>query len=771
MVLVAGEAGVGKTRLVEELAAGARERGYQVLIGGCVSLSADVAPYAPIVEALRPLTRSGAEPGLEAVLGAHASNQAAMTADSTGISPDSGQSRRLELLLGMLGRLAARAPLVLVVEDIQWADRSSLDLLAFLVRNLQTEPILLLLTLRTDEPESSREFLPFIAELSRRGGVERIDLARLNRAEVMEQLSAIVGAQAASPLIEEVYSRSQGNAFFTEELLAAESIAGDMPQTLRDVLMARVGALSHEAGELVRVASAAGRRFSESILTHLTDADSSDFRVALREALDQQILVRDGDPGAVRLGFRHALVQELMYADLLPSERVRLHAACARAIEEDPSAASDPGLASELAYHWQAAEEPQRALQASISAAAAAEAAGARTEAALQFERALDLLAGLPGAEAGLPLDRVQLLERAAASRLEDPSRAVAHIREAIGLVDAGADPGRAGLLQAALGRYLWFSGDGEAALAACREAVRLVPPQPPSVERARVTAGLGQILMILAHSEEAVRYSEEAVQLATASGARAVESHALNTLGLLTAYLRDVDAGLAMLQRALEIAIEIGSVDDVGRASTNLQDVLIVAAARFDEAGDIGLAALDPASEPSLSGVWGALALIDVAWARYLGGRWDEAIAALDRARLQPSRGAGEIEWEIRSAQLLVGRGESDEAGRKLELLAGMLEGAADTQWIAPATAAQAEFALWRGDPAEALRVVDEGLGRVEPSFGANVSRIGPLLALGTRAAADVVERNRRDRPGAVVESARSQAAVHLAAMVAITR
>ena len=765
VVLVAGEAGVGKTRLVEEFAGWARGDGYQVLIGGCVSLSATVAPFAPIVAALRPLMRDGGEPDLDAILGANASGP---MADATGISPDMGHSRTLELLLGVLRRLAARAPIVLVVEDIQWADQSSLDVLTFLVRNLRTEPILLLPTLRTDEPGSRPELLPFIAELSRQSRAERIDLARLNRPEVAEQLAAILGAPASSALIEDVYRRSQGNAFFSEELLAAESFVGLLPQTLRDVLTARVGALSSPAQGLVRVASAAGGRFSESLLSRIADANESAFRSALREALDQQILVRHQAVGGEQLGFRHALVRELLYGDLLPSERVRLHAACARAIEEQPTAASDAVLASELAYHWHAANEPERALQASIVAATAAEAAGARTEAALQFERALELLDRLPEAEAGLPLDRVQLLERAAANQLENPGRAVQHIREAIELGDALRDPVRAGLLQAALGRYLWFSGDGAGSLVACREAVRLVPADPPSVERARVTAGLAQILMILTHSEEAVRYSQEAVRLATAAGARAVESHALNTLGLLTAYLGDVEAGLAMLHRALEIAQEVGSVDDVGRAHANLRDVLIIVAARFDEAGDQGLEAVSPGREPALGGIWSTFALIDVAWARYLGGRWEDAAAALDRTRLQPAGSLGEVEWAIHTAELSVGRGEFEVAARELAALRGLLQGSADTQWIAPATAAQAEFDIWNRDPVGALRTVADGLGRVQPSFGANASRIGPMLALGVRAAADVVEGSRH-RSGPAIDVARSQAAEHLATIRAI--
>jgi DNA-binding CsgD family transcriptional regulator len=273
---------------------------------------------------------------------------------------------------------------------------------------------------------------------------------------------------------------------------------------------------------------------------------------------------------------------------------------------------------------------------------------------------------------------------------------------------------------------------------------------------------------MILTHSQEAVDYAEQAVQLATAVGARAILSHALNTLGLLTAYLGDVEKGLSMLRRALDIASELGSVDDTQRAYTNLQDVLIVAAARFDEAGDLGIEAIGPPGARRITGLWVALTLIDVAWARYMGGRWDEAVAALDQVRLQPTSGVAEIEWGIRAAQLLVGRGEFDAARRQMRAVQSLLKPAVDTQWIAPTAAAEAELALWTGDPAKALRAVAAGLGRIEPSYGANVSRIGPILALGVRAAADVAHRGQRRR-SAEADAARDEGLAHLAAMHAI--
>jgi DNA-binding CsgD family transcriptional regulator len=772
LVLVAGEAGVGKSRLVSELATWARQRGHRVLVGGCVSLSGDVAPFAPIVEALRPLRRELPPADLAAVLGPRARDlagllpeiaQTPVVATATGMSPDSSEGRQLELLLGVLGRLAARSPLVVVVEDIHWADRSTLDALAFLARNLRDEPILLIATFRTDEPGARRQLLPFVAELERQARVERIDLARLNRAEVADQLSAILGTPASSGLVDSVFARSQGNAFYSEELLAAGSIAGAMPQTLRDVLMARIGTLSEPAQELVRVASAAGRRFPESLLEQISDLDGPAFRAALREAMVEHVLARP-DLGGDRLAFRHALMQEVVYEEVLPGERVRLHAACARAIEAAESVASDPIQASELAYHWQAANEPQRALEASIKAGQAAEAAGARKEAAVHFERALALLDDVPDALADLPFDRVDLLVRAAANGEHDPERSVAHIRDALALVPASEDPTRAGLLHAALGRSLWLSGDGAGALSECRKAVELVPAQPPSIARSRVAAGLGQILMILAINEEGVRYCEEAVAIAAKLDAQPIETHALASLGVLKAYFRDPEEGITLLRRARAIAIEIDSVDDIARAEANLLDVLIFAAARFDEASTLGLERIGGADLERLSSVIAALLHADTALALYLGGRWDEAAGVLDRARLQPSRGTGEIALAIRAAQLEVGRGELELARERIEKLNDRLGDAGDNQWIAPMLAAHAELLIWEGRSGDALEVIDAGMPRLEVNSGPHFSRIGPLLALGVRAAADEVAFRRHG--GAAADAARNLGATYLATM-----
>jgi DNA-binding NarL/FixJ family response regulator len=780
LVLVAGEAGVGKSRLVAELAAWARAEGYRVLTGGCVSLSGEVAPFAPIIEALRVLPTELSPSELAAVAGPRAGEldsllpatlAAVETRDTIGLSPDTSQGRRLELVFGLLGRLAAPAPLILVIEDIHWADSSTRDLLTFLGRNLRTEPILLVATLRTDELEPGRDPWPVLAELERLASVQRIDLDRLNRADVAMQMSGILGGGAASGFVDAVFARSQGNPFFAEELLAATPISGAvLPPTLRDVVVARVGALSDEARDLVRTASVAGRRFPEELLQSIAGLAEAAFGAALREAIDRHVLVRELGKADDQISFRHALVQEALYADLLRSERLRLHAACARVLESDGRSVTDPIRAAELAYHWHAAEEPERALRAAIRAGEAAAAAGARREAAVQFERALTLIDD--GAEIpDLALDRVDLLERAASNGGHDDARSAGHIREALSLVDAQADPVRAGLLYALLGRYLRLAGDGNAGLAACRTAAQLVPPEPPSLARASVMAALGQalsVVMVADGREDGIAICEEAVTIAAQLDAPRIEAHALASMGVLVAYRRDPEAGITLGRHSLAIAQSIDSIDDIGRAYGNLMDLLTFAVARYDEAAELLLPVLGTFDVTRLSGTIVTSLHVDAALALYLGGRWDESAAALERAALLPRSGVGEIVLELHTAQLEVGRGQLDAARKRLDELVERVRVSGDNQFTAPFVEIRAELEILDGRPSAALDVVDKGLPDLALRAPATITRVGRAFGLGVRAAADLLGTMGRRTGTAEAERVRARGSSYLAQLQA---
>ena len=508
-----------------------------------------------------------------------ASTQAAAASVAGALDVGSTQGMLFERLLALLERLAERAPVLLVVEDLHWSDRSTRDLLAFLVRNLRDAGVVLLMTYRSDELHRRHPLLPFLAELDRSGRVERIDLRRFDGVELAAQLHAINGRDVEPALVDSIHARSHGNPFFAEELLcsARETGTAELPPTLRDVLLARVARLSDATQEVLRVASAAGQHVDPGLLVDAAGIEAESLYAALREAVGQHVLVPETGAGDEHYAFRHALLQEAIYDDLLPGERTRLHAAFARSLEQARAGGDDTRLA-ELAWHWYAAHDLPRAFDASLAAAGAAEARYAFPEALAHYERALELWDQVPDPETRAGRDRVDLLAAAAGvARFTDPTRAVDNARAALALVDAEAEPVRAGLLYERLGRYAWIAGRGAASIEAHRTAVSLIPADPPSAARARVLAGLAAILMLQRGYGESRVVADEAVAMARTTGSRQIEGHALNTRAEDRVHEGEIDEALADMAEAQRIARETANLDDIGRAYANIIDVLEV--------------------------------------------------------------------------------------------------------------------------------------------------------------------------------------------------
>ena len=225
----------------------------------------------------------------------------------------------------MLGRLGELAPAVIAIEDLHWADRSTRDLLAYLIRSLRRERIVLVATYRSDELHRRHPLRAFLT--AHAGGVERIELARFDEDELTRLLTAIRGEAPAPELAAQLLARSEGNAFLAEELLAAGGT--ELPDTLREAMMARVEQLSDGARAALRVAACAGASVPHRLLSATAGLPEPELEDALREAVTHHVLVRSGDDA---YAFRHALLREAVYADVLPGERARLHAAIARAL-------------------------------------------------------------------------------------------------------------------------------------------------------------------------------------------------------------------------------------------------------------------------------------------------------------------------------------------------------------------------------------------------------------------------------------------------------
>ncbi len=419
-LFVAGESGVGKSRLLSELGARAAADGARVLVGRCLELGDTVFPYAPLIDALRPVAREAElQDATRAVL-------ADLMPEVGGPSAPADRGRLLEALLELLSQLAADAPLLLVIEDLHWADPSTRDFLTYLVRSLRDERLALVGTYRSDELHRRHPLRPLLAELERAPGAGRIELERFSRDEVGEQLAGILDEAPDPGLADRLFERGGGNALYTEELLAA-SAAGmrELPVTLRDALLARVERLSAGAQEVVRVAAVVERPVRHELLAAVTGLDAAALMEAARDAVTNQVLVSGPDE---TYAFRHALVGEAVHDDLLPGERTALHAAVAAAIEEAPERlgeVSHARVAADLACHWRGALDLPRALGASVRAGLAARALYAHGEALSHFENALAIWDRVPDAEAQAGMPRSELL-RSAAWMAEDrlPARA-----------------------------------------------------------------------------------------------------------------------------------------------------------------------------------------------------------------------------------------------------------------------------------------------------------------------------------------------------------
>jgi DNA-binding CsgD family transcriptional regulator/tetratricopeptide (TPR) repeat protein len=754
LALLGGEAGVGKTRLIEQLAATARERGVRVLGGGCVPLGEEGLPFAPVIEALRGLADDLDADELQAVAGPAHQELARLLPDlpwggeaaaGPPIASRAGQGRLFERLLGVVQRLAATAPLLWVLEDLHWADRSTRDLLAYLATYLRSGRVLVVGTFRSDELHRRHPLRRLLPELTRNRRVQRLELPRFTRAEVAEQLAGLLGTDPPARLVQDVYARSEGNPFFAEELVLAGADPGMLPPNLQEVLLTRVVRLGHPTQRLLGVAAAAGPGATQPLLAAVAGMDDQQLLDGLREAVDQQLLLPEpgGGDGYV---FRHALLAEAVYGELLPGERARLHAALAAALEAGLEVEDAPASrAARLAYHWAAAGDQPRALAASLAAAAAAEGVYAFAEARLQLERVLGLWERVPDAEARVGMDRVALLSRCAeaAYGAGDPAGAAGLVRQALGLVDAARQPQRAGLLHEQLARCLRRLGD-PAALGAQQQAVRLVPPEP-SPERARVLGSLALLLVLVDRFAEARGPAEEAAAIAGQVGAAAEEANAHTALGGALIYLGDPDAGLAELEAAHRRATQAGNVIVLLRAIMTRSDGLLTTG-RLEDAATVALDGLDEARHLGLTRLFGPLLAGNATEALLALGGWDQADQVSREALETAPSDAASVRLLLARAALELGLGDLDAAEARLQAVRRLLPAPiSEAQHAGPLFTRLAELAVWRGDLDQAKELV----AQAGPLVEANPRYAAPIYALGVRVEADRAELARARHPG----------------------
>ncbi|MET9776370.1 AAA family ATPase [Streptomyces sp. NPDC006367] len=705
-LLLGGEAGVGKTRLVEEFATAARRKGAVVALGGCVEIGADGLPFAPFSTALRALRRelpgeladaaAGQEEELARLL-PELAESAPGTGSGGGRHDEESVARLFELTARLLERVTARHTVVLVLEDLHWADASTRHLIAYLFRTLRTGRLVVLATYRSDDIHRRHPLRPLLAELDRLRTVRRIELGRFTREEAGRQIAGILAHEPDPRQVDEIFERSDGNAFFVEELAVAahEGCRTGLTDSLRDLLLVRVEALPESAQRVARIVAEGGSTVEHRLLAAVARLAEDDLIEALRAAVGANLLLPAPDGDGYR--FRHSLVREAVADDLLPGERSRINRRYAEALEADPTLVPATERVMRLASYWYHAHDPAKALPAVLDASVEARRRHAYSEQLRLLERAMELWDAAPddiratlrpvdytevyppcGCDPQTtPLHYLDLMaEAAVAGRLcGERERALKITKRALRLLEEeqgprpdtgpnGRDPQRAAwfwaqrsLLVQSQGR-----GDGRRELGIAQELVRGLPP---SKVHAEVLSMAANWAMLHEPGPDAVTAAERAVEYARMVGASDIELNTRLTLGGLMVQAGHIDAGLAEMHRVRDRAVAQGQSVVVARSHVNLPSVL-EGIGRSEEAVVILREGIDLTRRSGLleseAWVWGNLAdsLISL-------GRWDEAIEAAGTAGA-PGRGAAPRGGALlKRAVVALARGGTAEAARLL--------------------------------------------------------------------------------------------------------
>ncbi len=681
-VLLGGDAGVGKTRLLHDLRERAYRSGRWDVVGHCVDFGDSALPYLPFTEIVgRLLAESPAlvgplvaeSPALDRLLprqrvrgaGAGATLTSAARDRESGDRAAEARSSRADIFEGLhrlLERLSRTTPLLVVVEDAHWADRSTRELLTFLFVRGFEGPVSLVVSYRSDDVHRRHPLRTALAEWSRIPTVHRLQLAPLPDHDVR----ALVRVLHPDPLqekdIQTILTRAEGNAFFAEELLGATQLPGrSLPADLADLLLVRLDRLDETTRSVVRAAAVAGRRVPHRLLAQVVEHGSADLDHAVRQAVDSHVLVPGRDD---TYAFRHALLAEAVYDDLLPGERVRLHAAYVAALQEGEV----PGTAAELARHARAAHDTGTAVRASIEAGDEAMRVGAPQEAARHYEVALELLGaeGAGGSEGSEGSDDVELVLRASDALLAagHPHRAVKLLCARLGRLPGGAqDEARASLL-VGLASASFLVDTGIDPLEATGEAMRLVPEGPATPLRAQVLNAHAKATAYRLGGEEAMRFATAALDAARCLGLPRVAAEAAMTLAKIDDLTGDRTAARARLERVVEQARVEGDIDAELRGLHQLggiwwgtgefgaaREAYLLADRRARDSGR-------PWAPYGLDGrALGALAA-------YVMGDWDEAVRLVDVSRQSPSPSAEAL---LAAVELYVAAGRGSDAGLRL--------------------------------------------------------------------------------------------------------
>jgi DNA-binding CsgD family transcriptional regulator/tetratricopeptide (TPR) repeat protein len=773
LVLVVGDAGAGKTRFVAEAMDRAAAAGMVVVRGECLPL-AGTLPLLPVRDALGELGRLEGGGLLAAALDAAPGYvrvevgrllPAMGPGDGTGAAGRDGEWSRERLFAGTAELLAVVAETAgpgvgLVVEDVHWADGETLDFLTFLVRAGRRGPVRVVVTCRADEAPLAEHVAGWLARVRGHAGTEEIRLGPLSRAEVAGQAAALAGAPVSRQMAEELFARAEGNPFFTEQLVAA-ALAGQggagsglqvpagLPARLAELLAARAGRCAGDARAVLAGLAVAGRSLTEDVLGAVTGLEIEAVRRGLRELAAARLLAGDTSGGGHRP--RHALLAEAVAAGLLRGERVVLHERAARAL----AAAGDPALAAEVAGHWQAAGRPAEEFPARVAAAEAAERVFGYDEAAVHWQRAVELGLAQPDAAATAGIDVPRLSVRAidAFFRSGDSVRAGLAAEEAYRRFAGHPDPATAAVVchRAAYFRAIDAPTTG---LPLMEEALRLFEQAPSSFDYADALLDYATIFLLFAEGRPQASRTvlDRALEIAEAAGATALIPRVLASLAAVAFVSGQVEDGLAALERGWALARAAREGPALVWLAVNESDALLKLA-QFQRAADVASLGLDAARQAGLE-AWEMAGVVaaNAAEALLAVGRTAEAAALINPLTVGPP---DRDRWlaHVTRAELDLLRGDTDAAAGRWQLIYASPSHRSRVDFAYESAPRAAEASLWAGRPADALRETRRALALYK---GTDLTILaGRLLTAGMRACADLAEQARARHDGPAITAA----------------
>ncbi|MET8908115.1 AAA family ATPase [Micromonospora sp. NPDC004551] len=698
-VFLTGESGVGKTRLLAETVEHLRDAGALVLTGTCLDIG-DASPLHPLRQALRrldaDLTEARTSSAVRGLL---------QVFDEETPGPD-GAGALLERVSRGLHLVAGGRPLVLVLDDLQWVDRSTRQLLLYLLAGLGDLQLSVLAAIRAESLQGAHPLRRVLTELRRLRSVRVVDLAPLDRAGTDELAAAIVGAPLAPEAADQLWQRSGGNPFVVEELARDLRDGHDgLSDTLREVFLARVDALPQPAHAVVHAVAAGVEPVEHWLLAQVVRLPEEQLIEAVREAVAHRLLV--GADDGYRL--RHRLVAEVLAHELLPAERAALHRRYAEAL----TSATAELHQARLAHHWRLAGEPARALPAAMAAAREAERLHGYAEAHRHWSAALSLATTPPAVlpDGGRPepveVDRAELLTHAA----ESAHHCGEHARALALLEELAADP--AGPPTCALhirrARYLAAAGRSAPAEAEYRRVLAAADCTPR--ERATAAARLAELLLHLGRYAEAGDQAREALRLAAEVEGTATEVVlASSALGFSEAYLEDPDAGLAVMRKALDTAERSGRPEDVACAYLHLAELLTGPLNILEEGVVVARRGAERVAELGLGRTWETRLLAIATNGLFRVGQWAEAEKVVAAALRHRPSGADAVELLLARCRLSVGYGDVEASDRDLEAVATVLAGGG-ARHVLPMLILRAGLAMWQGRHDLARQAVQRGL------------------------------------------------------------